>query len=167
VMWNKPRRPDSHIITKPMAKNFIGVGVAFVVVLFGLIQYFKQADITSLTQFNFADFGRSYFDFSPGNGLSPYELSLFFTIFVFLQVWNMFNARAFMTGKSAFASIGDCKGLIFVVLMISVGQWVIVTVAGEMFNATPLKLVDWALIIGGTSVVLWIGEIRRLFTRVK
>jgi len=127
------------------------------------VQYFKHADITSLTQFSVADFGRSFFDFSPGNGLSAYELSLFFTIFVMLQFWNMFNAKAFMSGKSAFTSLSQSKGFLSVALVILVGQWLIVTVGGEMFNVTALKLVDWGIIIGSTSLVLWVREIMRLF----
>lgn len=161
VMQEKPRKTTDHIITKAMAKNILGVGIIFVVLLFGLLQYFKHADITSLTQFNCADFGRSFFDFSQGNGLSAYELSLFFTIFVFLQFWNMFNAKAFMSGKSALASLGACKGFLFTALAIIAGQWFIVTAGGEMFNVTALHLTDWLIIIGCTSVVLWIGEIQR------
>jgi len=163
VMLDKPRKTTDHIINKAMAKSILGVGILFVVLLFGLVQYFKHADISSLTQFNFADFSRSFFDFSPGNGLSAYELSLFFTIFVMLQFWNMFNAKAFMTGKSAFVSLGDCKGFLSVALVIIGGQWLIVSAGGEMFNVTALEFVDWAIIIGSTSLVLWIGEIRRLF----
>jgi len=165
VMQNKPRKTTDHIINKAMAKSILGVGLLFVVLLFGLVQYFKHADITSLTQFNFADFGRSFFDFSAGNGLSAYELSLFFTIFVLLQFWNMFNAKAFMTGKSAFTSLGECKGFLAIALVIIGGQWLIVTIGGEMFNVTALKLVDWAIIIGCTSVVLLIGEIWRFLCR--
>ena len=165
VMQEKPRKTTDHIITKAMAKSILSVGLIFVVLLFGLVQYFKHVDITSLTQFNIADFGRCFFDFSPGNGLSPYELSLFFTIFVFLQFWNMFNAKAFMTGKSAFASIGQSSGFMMIALVIIVGQWLIVTAGREMFNVTPLHLNDWGIIIGTTSVVLWIGEIMRLLKK--
>ena len=80
-----------------------------------------------------------------------------------LQFWNMFNAKAFMTGKSAFANIGKCSGCLLIAAVILVGQWLIVSIGGEMFNVTALKLSDWAIIVGATSVVLWIGEIRRLF----
>jgi Ca2+-transporting ATPase len=163
VMFDKPRKTTDHIINKSMAKGILGVGLLFVVLLFGLVQYFKHADITSLTQFSIADFGRCYFDFSAGNGLSAYELSLFFTIFVMLQFWNMFNAKAFMTGKSTFASLNQCRGFLMIALVIIFGQWLIITVGREMFNVTPLHLTDWAIIIGSTSVVLWIGEIIRIF----
>ena len=165
VMKDKPRRTGDHIINRSMARSILGVGVFFVVLLFGLVQYFKHADITSLVQFSIADFGRSFFDFGAGNGLSSYELSLFFTIFVLLQFWNMFNAKAFMSGKSAFASIRQSSGFLLIAVVILVGQWLIVTVGGEMFNVVPLKLFDWGIIVGITSLVLWIGEIMRLIRR--
>ncbi|MDR0371154.1 MAG: cation-translocating P-type ATPase, partial [Prevotellaceae bacterium] len=161
VMEDKPRKTTDFIISKKMWKNILGAGIFFVFILFGLVQYFKQADITSLTQFNIVDFGKTYFDFSHGNGLSPYELSLFFTIFVMLQFWNMFNAKAFLTGKSAFANIGKSTGFIAIAVVILAGQWLIVTVGGEMFNVTPLALQDWGIIIATTSIVLWIGEINK------
>jgi len=162
VMKDKPRKTTDHIINKPMAKSILGVGILFVFLLFGLLQYFKHADITSLLQLNLADFANSFFDFSKGNGLSPYELSLFFTIFVMLQFWNMFNAKAFMTGKSAFSSLSKSAGFIGVAFIVLVGQWIIVTFGGGMFNVVPLKLEDWGIIIGATSLVLWAGEIGKL-----
>ena len=165
VMLNKPRKTTDHIITKPMAKSILSVGLLFVVLLFGLVQYFKHADITSLMQFNFADFVHSFFDFSPGNGLSAYELSLFFTIFVMLQFWNIFNAKAFMTGKSAFVSLNQSKGFLFIALIIIIGQWLIVSIGGEMFNVTALHLTDWGIIIGGSSVVIWVGEVWRIILK--
>jgi len=161
VMRDKPRKTTDHIINKAMAKSILSVGFLFVILLFGLLQYFKHVDITSLTQFSIADFGRSFFDFSKGNGLSKYELSLFFTIFVMLQFWNMFNSKAFMSEKSAFASLDKSGGFLLVALIIVFGQWLIVSIGGEMFSVTSLKITDWIVIIGGTSVVLWIGEIRR------
>ncbi len=164
VMNDKPRKTTDHIINKGMAKSILGVGILFVVLLLGLLQYFKHADITSLSQFNLADFGRSFFDFSKGNGLSVYELSLFFTIFVLLQFWNMFNAKAFMTGESSFAALSKSKGFLAVAFIILAGQWVIVTIGGEMFNVIPLKLEDWAIIIGITSLVLLIGEFSKFIT---
>jgi Ca2+-transporting ATPase len=162
VMKNKPRKTTDHIIGRAMAKRIFSVGILFVLLLFGLVQYFKHADISSLSQFNISDFGRNFFDFSSGNGLSPYELSLFFTIFVMLQFWNIFNAKAFMTGKSAFASIGKCRGFLFIAVVILVGQWLIVSFGGEMFNVVSLKPADWGIIIGFTSLTLWVGEIGRI-----
>ncbi|MCL2510490.1 MAG: calcium-translocating P-type ATPase, PMCA-type [Bacteroidales bacterium] len=158
VMNDKPRKTTDHIINRAMAQNILGVGILFVILLFGLLQYFRHADITALSDFSINDFGANFFNFKSGNGLSPYKLSLFFTIFVMLQFWNMFNAKAFMTGKSAFASLGKSGVFFAIALVILVGQWLIVTVGGEMFNVVPLKPADWGIIIGGTSLVLWAGE---------
>ena len=94
-------------------------------------------------------------------GLTGYEMSLFFTIFVFLQFWNMFNARAFATGRSALHLKG-CSGFGLTSLIIVAGQVLIVTFGGAFFSVVPLKLTDWAVIIGATSMVLWIGELARL-----
>ena len=130
--------------------------------LFGFIQYFKNEDITSLTQFSVVDYGRHFFHFgAPEGSLSGYELSMFFSIFVFLQFWNMFNAKAYRTGKSAFSHIGQSSGFLGIAAVIVIGQVLITTLGGQMFNVTPLQLIDWAIIIAGTSLVLWIGEIRR------
>jgi Ca2+-transporting ATPase len=164
VMNDKPRKTSDHIITRSMAKNILGVGIFFVVLLFGLLQYFKHADITALSDFSVKGFVVNFFnfDFNANTKLSPYELSLFFTIFVMLQFWNMFNAKAFMTGKSAFACLNKCSGFLIIALVVLVGQWLIVTVGGEMFNVVPLKPADWGIIIGITSLTLWLGEAARM-----
>ncbi|MDR1021820.1 MAG: calcium-translocating P-type ATPase, PMCA-type [Prevotellaceae bacterium] len=162
VMKNKPRKTSDFIISKPMWVRIFGVGILFVALLFGFIQYFRHAEITSLANFSLPEYAQSFFDFSKGSGLSPYELSLFFTIFVMLQFWNMFNAKAFMTGKSAFAGIGKCSGFIAIAAVILAGQWLIVTIGGEMLHVVPLKWIDWGIIVGITSIVLWIGEALRL-----
>jgi Ca2+-transporting ATPase len=163
VMKDKPRKSTDYIISSPMAKGILGVGILFVVLLFGLVQYFKYAEITSLSDFSVTEFAANFFNFSAGGNLSPYELSLFFTIFVMLQFWNMFNAKAFMSGKSAFAILGQCKGFLSIAAVILIGQWLIVTIGGEMFNVVPLQWSDWGIIVGATSLVLWVGELARLF----
>ena len=98
--------------------------------------------------------------------LTPYELSLFFTMFVMLQFWNMFNARAFATNQSAF-HFKECRGFGLIVLMILIGQVLIVELGGQMFNVTPLKLIDWSIIIVISSGVLLLGEIFRWLTAKK
>ena len=166
VMENKPRKTSDHIISKDMAKGILGVGLIFVVFLLGLVQYFKYEDITSLTQFNIGDYFANYFNFKETSGsLSAYELSMFFTIFVILQFWNMFNAKAFATGKSAFSFLAQSKGFLAVAGIILVGQYIIVTVGGQMFSVVPISFTDWGIIIGSTSLVLWVGEVVRLFKR--
>ena len=155
VMHDQPRPRQAFIINRPMWMSIVGVGGLFFVFLLGLLWYLEHTDITSLTQIGSALF-------SPLNtGLSGYELSLFFTIFVFLQFWNMFNARAFETGRSAF-HFKDCEGFNIIALAIFLGQILIVECGGQLFNVEPLSLTDWLIIILGTSPVLWIGELLRL-----
>ena len=156
VMREKPRDRNAFIINRPMWWSIVGVGGIFFVLLFVLLWIFEHADITSLTDLCSLQLG--------GNtGLSAYELSLFFTIFVFLQFWNLFNARAFETGRSAF-HFKNCSGFVLIAAVILFGQIGIVSVGGEFFNVTPLKLTDWLIIIGSTSLVLWIGELVRLLS---
>lgn len=156
VMKDKPRARTAFIINRSMWQSITGVGGIFFVLLLGLLYYFEHTDITSLTQIGRVHIGAN-------TGLTEYELSLFFTIFVFLQFWNMFNARAFETGRSALHMEG-CKGFIMIALIIFVGQIVIVTIGGELFNVVPLKLIDWIIIIVSTSTVLWTGELIRLLS---
>ena len=133
------------------------VGILFTAGLLALLVYFQHADINSLTG-GLPPFG-AY------DGLNDYEHSLYFTIFVMLQFWNMFNAKAFMTGKSAFKGLGSCTWFIAIAFIILLGQVMIVEFGGAMFNVTPLNGSDWIAIIAGTSIVLWIGEIVRLFSK--
>lgn len=166
VMQDQPRKPSDHIISRAMAKDILGVGILFVVFLFGMLQYFKHTDITSLTQFSIREYTHSFLDFSSAeHNLTPYELSIFFTIFVLLQFWNMFNAKAFNTHKSAFARMkASLRGFGLVAMLILVGQYIIITFGGKMFNVVPLSWTDWIIIFAGTSVVLWIGELLRFIT---
>ncbi|MCD8194396.1 MAG: calcium-translocating P-type ATPase, PMCA-type [Tannerellaceae bacterium] len=148
VMQNKPRRSGpggDFIITRAMTWNIFTVGILFVVVLMGILFYFRHMDKT----------------------LSPYELSLFFTIFVMLQFWNMFNAKAYGDNRSALNDLQEDKGFLLIALLILVGQYLIVTFGGEMFNVVPLSHCDWIAIILSTSVVFWIGEIIRFVRRLR
>lgn len=156
VMKEKPRSREAFIINKAMWKSIIGVGGAFFLLLLGLLYYFEHTDINCLTEV-----GRVAIE-SANTGLSGYELSLFFTIFVFLQFWNMFNARAFESGRSAFHFRG-CGGFVLITLAIFVGQVAIVSLGGQFFSVEPLKLIDWVIIIVGTSPVLLLGELIRIF----
>ena len=153
VMDDKPRSRSAFIISRSMWRWIIGTGGIFFLFLLGLLYYFEHTDITSLSQIGRATFGAD-------RGLTPYELSLFFTIFVFLQFWNMFNARAYATGRSALHLEG-CSGFGLTAQIIVIGQILIVTVGGEFFSVVPLRLTDWLIIVAGTSVVLWAGELLR------
>lgn len=159
-MAEKPRRTTDFIISHPMWRFILGCGALFSVFLMGLLFYMQHSDITSLTQIGSAPWVAAKYE------LSAYELSLFFTIFVFLQFWNLFNARAYATGRSAFHFKG-CSGFLSIVAVILVGQVLIVTFGGEWFNVVPLSLTDWLIIIGGTSLVLWVGELSRVLFRRK
>ena len=154
VMNAKPRDRSAFIITSHMKRRIISTGGLFFLLMMVLLYLFRHADVESLLQPWHLDFS------SPGH-ISPYELSLFFTLFVMLQFWNLFNARAFGTGRSAF-HIAHCDGFVFIALLILVGQYLIVTFGGTMFSVVPLKAADWGIVFAATSAVLWVGELRRL-----
>lgn len=158
VMQDTPRKVSDSIINRGMAWNIFGIGGTFTLLLLGILLIMQHSEITSMTDL-------LSFEIGAYNGLSPYELSLFFTIFVLLQFWNMFNAKAFMTDKSAFTRIKECKGFLAIALVIFVGQILIVEIGGQMFNVTHLNLVDWVIIVGMTSLVLWIGELVRAINK--
>lgn len=157
VMALKPRPRSAFIITKPMWRDIIGTGAIFFIALIVFLYYLEHVDITSLTQIGTLPLGDN-------TGLSPYELSVFFSTFVFLQFWNMFNAKAFASGRSVFHFKG-CTEFILIALVISVGQILIVSVGGPFFGVTPLSLTDWLIIIVATSAVLWVGELWRLIKK--
>ena len=138
VMQDKPRPRQAFIISKPMQWSILVTGGIFTVFLLAVLWVLEKG------------------------GMPLYDLSLFFTTFVMLQFWNMFNARAFQTGQSALRLKG-CKGFNFIATCIFIGQILIVTFGGQMFNVTPLSLRHWVMIICGTSIVLWIGELVRWF----
>ena len=164
VMKEKPRSVNDHIL-KDMGKDILGVGGAFAIILLAILLFLQHADVTSLVSLDFT--------WGAYNGLSPYELGLFFTIFVMLHFWYMFNAKAYMTNDSAFkgTSIRNTKGFVAIVLVVFLGQVAIIELPGlqEMFNVAPggLSIADWIIICVATSMVLWIGEIVRLIRRQK
>ena len=144
VMNEKPRKRTDFIITPAMRKNIFGVGVAFLVILMGMLSVFNNM---------------------PG-GMDVHHLTIFFTIFVMLQFWNLFNASVFGTNHSIFKDAGHAMGMLGVALIILVGQLIIVTFGGKVFRTEPLSVMEWIYIIAGTSLVLWIGEIWRGIKRV-
>lgn len=123
VMKDKPRSRSAFIINNAMWRRIIGIGGAFFIILFVILYYFEHTGLASLTEFGRLPMGVN-------TGLTPYELSLFFTIFVFLQFWNMFNARAFETGRSAFHFKG-CQGFVEIAAIILFGQILIVSLGGR------------------------------------
>ena len=143
VMGEKPRSSDAFIITKPMMRGILTTGGLFFLVTFALLWYLEQ-----------------------GAGIDDKKLTVFFTIFVMLQWWNLFNARMLGSCHSAFRRLWACEGFLFVLFAVLAGQWVIVTFGGKMFRTVPLSWQMWAMIIAGTSPVLWIGEIYRWSQRL-
>lgn len=143
VMNDKPRKASEFIITKPMLMGIVGMGVMMFAVLFVYLLHCLQGD----------------------GDVQLHELSMFFTTFVMLQFWNMLNAKALGSGKSAFHGIKNDNVLLGVMLMILGGQWLIVTYGGKMFRCMPLSLTEWIVITVATSAVLWVGELWRLFSK--
>lgn len=158
VMYERPRSSSDSIISSPMCVSIVGVGLVFLILLVDLLFFFQYFCVDSFDALLTLRFH------SNGVGeLTTYELSLFFTVFVMLQFWNMFNARAFMTGHSAFHDLLSSKGFLWIALVILVGQYLIVTFGGAMFSVTPLLASDWIIIIASTSLVVFIPELFRLF----
>lgn len=145
VMKDKPRKRTDFIITRGMARGIIGIGLVFFLVLFAMMLH----------------------GFTSDGGIQIHELSIFFTVFVMLQFWNLFNAKTFGSNHSAFNDLRHDGGLLLVLLLILVGQWLIVTFGGRMFRTDPLSPVEWLSIIGATSLVLWVGELWRGIKRLK
>ena len=145
VMQAKPRKSSDFIITPTMGWMIFGVGILFACVLMGMLIAFEHA---------------------PG-GLTVHRLTIFFTFFVMLQFWNLFNARVFGTNDSAFKNITKTYGMEVVVLAILLGQFLIVQFGGEVFRTEPLSLQEWLWIILSTSLVLWVGELVRWIKRMK
>jgi Ca2+-transporting ATPase len=143
VMEEKPRSSDAFIITRSMKQGILTIGGLFFIATFALLWYFEQ-----------------------GAGMDDIKLTVFFTIFVMLQWWNLFNARVLGSCHSALRRLWACEGFLFVLLFVLVGQWAIVTFGGRMFRTVPLSFNTWVAIIGGTSLVLWVGEIYRWIERL-
>lgn len=145
VMKDKPRKASDFIINKSIGFGILFCGIVFFLVMFALLVYCERR-------------GKG--------GVDVHELTMFFTTFVMIQFWNLFNAKALMSHHTAFRHFLKDKGMILVLVLVLVGQWIIVTFGGEMFRTTPLSLHEWLLIIGSTSVVLWAGELWRAFKRM-
>ena len=144
VMNEKPRKRTDFIISKAMQSNIFITGACFLAVLLGIMAYMNNS----------------------AAGMDVHNLTIFFTVFVMLQFWNLFNASVFGTNHSIFKDAGHALGMLSVALIILVGQFIIVTFGGKVFRTEALPLMEWVYIIGGTSIVLWIGEIWRGIKRM-
>ena len=145
VMNDKPRKATDFIINKGMAFGILFCGITFFIVMFAMLIYCERR-------------GKG--------GVDVHELTVFFTTFVMIQFWNLFNAKSLGSNRTAFRHFLKDKGMILVLALVLVGQWLIVTFGGEMFRTVPLSLTEWLVIIGATSIILWVGEIWRAFKRL-
>ncbi len=145
VMNDKPRKATDFIINKGMAFGILFCGIAFFIVMFAMLIYCERR-------------GKG--------GVDVHELTVFFTTFVMIQFWNLFNAKSLGSNRTAFRHFLKDKGMILVLALVLVGQWLIVTFGGEMFRTVPLSFTEWLVIIGATSIILWVGEIWRAFKRL-
>ena len=157
VMKDKPRDRKAFILTKPMMKDILGVGGFFFLLLVVFLYIFQHTEITQMTDLLHCKLGEA-------NGLSPYEQTLLFSIFVWTHLWYMFNTRSFETGKSFF-QLKMSKEFFTIVAIIFIGQIVIVEVLYDFFNCTPMKLIDWVIIVVLSSLVLWARELWHLLTK--
>ena len=144
VMAKKPRKQTDFIINRTMGWAISIVGILFFGMMLALLWYFEKVA-----------------------GVSPRELTIFFTIFVMLQWWNLFNAKTLGGSRTAFHRLAADKGLLLVLAIILGGQWLIVEFGGKMFRTTPLDLETWLWIILGTSPVFIIGEVLRAVRRLR
>ena len=142
VMKDKPRKQTDFIINRHIAWAIGIVGLLFFGLMFGLLYYFERVA-----------------------GVSAEELTVFFTIFVMLQWWNLFNAKSLGSRRSAFHKFLSDRGLLFVLFIILAGQWLIVELGGKMFRTVPLDIETWLWIVLGTSPVMIVGEIMRRIRR--
>ena len=140
VMSERPRKQTAPIISSSMARGIIFCSLLFFAMLFALLVYFRNES---------------------GGQLDTHQLTIFFTAFVMLQFWNLFNAKVLNSHHSTFRRLYADRGLLLVLLLILAGQWLIVTFGGRMFRTVPLSFTEWAAIIGATSVVMWVGEVWR------
>lgn len=148
VMHDRPRKPSQFIITRPMARGILFVGSVFFIIMFVFLIWCERH--------------------GSGSIIDVHELTLFFTTFVMLQFWNLFNAKCLGSNYSAFRHFWRDRGLILVLALTFVGQWLIVTFGGRMFRTLPLSFTEWTVIIVATGVfVLGSGEIYRAVKRLR
>ena len=140
VMNDRPRSQNEFIISRSMGWGILWCGILFAIAM--LIALY-------------------YCEYHLGTGVDLHELTLFFTMFVMLQFWNLFNAKTLGTNESAFSRLRDSRGMLLVLLLIFAGQWLIVEFGGQMFRTDGMSLKEWALVVGISSMVLWVGEVYR------
>ena len=147
VMKDKPRKPSDFIISKSMGRGILGCGIVFFAIMFVFLIWCERHGAGSI--------------------IDVHELTMFFTTFVMLQFWNLFNAKCLGSTHSAFHNLRHDGGLLLVLLLIFIGQWLIVTFGGRMFRTQPLSAEEWLIITVATSLVLVAGELWRAIKRIR
>lgn len=150
VMQEKPRQRSAFIISRFMWTDILTLGILFSILLLALLEVLERGWLDGIMGYSYSHEGI----------LSLRGHSFFFTTFVFLQFWNLFNAAAFMSGERVW-KLFRTRGFMLIASTIFLGQWLIVTFGGAMFNVVPLGFPEWGVIIISTSVVFWLGEVLR------
>jgi Ca2+-transporting ATPase len=89
------------------------------------------------------------------------QVSIFFSVYVFFQVWNQINCRSLVPQVSGFHRLLDNPTFLAIAATVAIGQIVIVTFGGAVFKVEPLSPLSWLVIIGGTASVLVFAEVAR------
>ena len=157
VMDDRPRDRKASILSRSMRVEILGVGLFFFFLLVAMLYIFEHGDYTSMRDL------LCRLHIGARDGLSTRELTLLFTTFVMTHFFYLFNARAFETGRSALHFKG-CEGLLAIVAVVFFGQIAMVEIPllQDFFNVCSLSLEDWAIIIAGSSLVLWVRELWQL-----
>lgn len=168
VMKEKPRDRKASILTLPMIYELLEVGFLFFAITLGFYCVFEATDVTSIP---------SMFHALPKSdlGMTPYEMTLLFSIFVWTHFFYLFDTRCFETHRSVFR-LPMSGGFWTIVLVIVVGQIFITEVAYEFFNVAPMfhtsdwkwngaGALDFLIIVSASSLVLWVRELYTLLRR--
>ena len=162
VMADAPRDRSAFILNRSMISNIMGVGLFFFALTLGFLYIFQHYDVRCMMDlFHLAP--------SADNHVTPYEQTLLFSIFVWTHFWYMFNTRSYAAGSSYFR-LKQSSGFRTIVGVIVVGQIVIVELLYNFFNVEPMLhtadwqinptgITDWLIIVGVSSLVLWIREL--------
>lgn len=143
VLTEKPRKQNAFILTKPMCKTIIGMGIF----VFGVLSLIVH-------------------DIAQGSIKFGLDLTELFAIFMMINWWNLFNIRVFGKNRSIFYNLKGSSKFLLGSLVIFIGTILIVQFGGEIFNTRPLDFKEWCIIVASTSPIVIIREIwHRIFPK--
>ena len=149
VLQRPPRRAHAFIVTRTMGVAIVSVAAVFISVVITLILVLKERGLlTSVTEPSWGG-------------------TILFTVFVLLQFWNLFNAKCLGRSESVFPALWNNRSFLVVAGLILLGQILIVQYGGDVFRTVPLSWQEWLILFATTSVVLWVGELQRLWRRFR